>query len=400
MRFSLVLTLAATACILATTISGTIADHLPDNKSFNNKYGSVQSTRYLRSYETTNGRNDEERVVNVLDKVSNLAKSTKSYIDSKRITHWVNARKNGADVLNKLKLGDDATTALSSSKLEALIKYVSMYNEKFSDKQTVLGILTTRFGDDAVAKALVSARTDSHTQNPIFTAYLQQWLKASDAMDAMTSPKLNFFTRYMLHFNDKFPDDKITMIGVLTRRYGDDVVTRTLVNLKSKEDTMVFAKKLWADQQSSWLNSGKTIDDVFKILKLNDDVFWLFTAKKVQALDDYVKLYNRQKGGHEALVTALSKGYGGDSELVKVLEASKSYQSALVGETARFSVANLKTALFEHWWGQNVGPVNLVVKVFKNENGKHLPLEVITQYKEFYKRKMQIFPSEGQSFGP
>ncbi|OWZ18120.1 hypothetical protein PHMEG_0007844 [Phytophthora megakarya] len=54
----------------------------------------------------------------------------------------------------------------------------------------------------------------------------------------------------------------------------------------------------------------------------------------------------------------------------------------------------MRDALFEHWYTQNLDPVKLVAKIFKDENGKTLPRTVIVQYKTFYRRKAQIFPSE------
>ncbi|OWY99718.1 RxLR effector protein [Phytophthora megakarya] len=325
--------------------------------------------------------------------------ATKVRSETKKISSWVDNKKTGAYVLTKLKFGKDPAAVLGSSKLETLTKYVSEFNAKFPDEQTsVLSILTTRYGDDAVAKAMVAAHKDPTTPNALMTDHYTLWLKNSP-YDAVTSPLVKFFDEYVSHFNAKFPKDKSSVAEILTKRYGDDALTRALVTIRAGGTNTEgaintrMADKLWAEQHSAWLNSDKSIDDVFKLLHIGYKYdTWVDTAQKMQGLNAYVQLYNREKSGHDTFIKALSKGYGGDSELVLALQSARNveYAEAIGG----YAITKLQTELFGHWLNQHLDPMRLVVKVAKEEK-KRLPPNVLSQYKEYY-NKNSVFPSEAQ----
>ncbi|OWZ01004.1 RxLR effector protein, partial [Phytophthora megakarya] len=73
--FSIVL-LAVMACV-ATIISKTAAAYPPKVHSIADKYGSDLPTRFLRSYEMKDSRNNEERGIAVFDKVLRAMEATK-----------------------------------------------------------------------------------------------------------------------------------------------------------------------------------------------------------------------------------------------------------------------------------------------------------------------------------
>ncbi|KAF4046394.1 hypothetical protein GN244_ATG01229 [Phytophthora infestans] len=129
----------------------------------------------------------------------------------------------GVDVLSKLKLGDEASAALKSSKIEALTQYITMFNNKNPDKKiSLIGTLTARYGDDKVAKALVAVEKDG------------------------AAPKV-----------------------------------------------MELAKKLRADQLSAWLDGGKSVDDVFLLLKVHAYGPGALGSRKLDILDDYIVKVNK-----------------------------------------------------------------------------------------------------------
>ncbi|KAG2809188.1 hypothetical protein PC119_g19314 [Phytophthora cactorum] len=73
-------------------------------------------------------------------------------------------------------------------------------------------------------------------------------------------------------FNKESPDKTISLIGTLSARYGDDAVANALVSVEmrasSTPQVTALAKQLRAEQLSAWLDSGKSVDDVFELLKL------------------------------------------------------------------------------------------------------------------------------------
>ncbi|ETM39432.1 hypothetical protein L914_14421, partial [Phytophthora nicotianae] len=63
------------------------------------------------------------------------------------------------EILTKLKPDTGLKNALASPDLKALEKYVNELNTKTrNNKVSVIGIFTTHYGDDAVARALVTAQ--------------------------------------------------------------------------------------------------------------------------------------------------------------------------------------------------------------------------------------------------
>nr|QMU24894.1 PaRXLR70 [Phytophthora agathidicida] len=407
MRLYFIALLAATvlhACISAATTSKlTVADYPAVIHSLADNEIGVPPTRMLRSYEATDV-SDEERAGNVLDKVVGAAKSG---IASTKIKYWSSKDQTPADVLKMLKLGDDAAAALENPKLKALTKSIASYNKKYPNRElSLVETLVAHYGDDAVAKALVSATKDSNTENVLLRADIRSWLK-DYAYWALRDSRLEFFTKYASHFNEKFPDNKVSLIGALTKRFGDIDVTTALASAKAQKDKAgVIAKQLWTEQQPAWLNSGKSVDDVFTLLKIRNDEYWGNAAKKLNALDDYVRLHNGGKSGGDTLVNAVSRGFGGEGEWAKAILTLMKRQDKLANTGGfvkanadafgQFTAKKMQTALFEHWWNQNLQPANVGIKFFKNEKNQILPKTVISLYNKFYERKMKIFPANAE----
>ncbi|KAG6953864.1 hypothetical protein JG687_00012155 [Phytophthora cactorum] len=122
-------------------------------------------------------------------------------------------------------------------------------------------------------------------------------------------------------FNKESPDKTISLIGTLSARYG-----------------------LRAEQLSAWLDSGKSVDDVFELLKLR--------------IDDYIAKFNAEKGGHETILKTFTRGLGGESNLVTFLEVAK----LELGTLGR--AMDLEKKLLRQWAHDNLEPVD-VMKLLK-----------------------------------
>ncbi|OWY93538.1 Avirulence (Avh) protein, partial [Phytophthora megakarya] len=78
------------------------------------------------------------------------------------------------------------------------------------------------------------------------------------------------WVKYMEAFNKRYPEEKTTMMETFTKAFGDDGVTKMLY--KSDSLTKDLATQMKSTQLKMWLDSGKTTDDVFKLLRLDNAV--------------------------------------------------------------------------------------------------------------------------------
>ncbi|KAF1789819.1 hypothetical protein GQ600_15216 [Phytophthora cactorum] len=143
-----------------------------------------------------------------------------------------------------------------------------------------------------------------------------------DVADALKNSKLGSLNKYIAMLNEKTPDKTITLIGTLSARYG-----------------------LRSQQLNAWLDNGKSVDDVFKLLKL--------------VLDDYIVKFNRENPGHETtLLKTLTKGFGGEGALVPILTAAKHDMRTVT------KAKELEKGLLRQWRHENLEPAS-VMKLLK-----------------------------------
>ncbi|KAG2786290.1 hypothetical protein Pcac1_g4574 [Phytophthora cactorum] len=174
--------------------------------------------------------------------------------------------------------------------------------------------------------------------------------------DALVSSKVESLKKYIAMFNQKNPDEAISLIGTFTARYGDDAVAKALVSAERRGGSKVaeLAKQLRAEQLSFWLDSGKSVDDVFKLLKLSSDGFKALGSRKLIILDDYIKKFYNAKHVQETMLQTLTKGFGGESSLVTILAIAQEYP-----RTKRLAEL-FEGELLRQWRGENAKPIRVM----------------------------------------
>ncbi|KAI9990525.1 hypothetical protein PInf_018079 [Phytophthora infestans] len=83
----------------------------------------------------------------------------------------------------------------------------------------------------------------------------------------LKNPMFNSWVKFVKAYDAKNPDK--TMIETLTSQFGDDLVSKMLAAVKSEEVTQNMAVKLESAQPEMWRSNGKSVDDVFELLKLS-----------------------------------------------------------------------------------------------------------------------------------
>ncbi|KAG6961870.1 hypothetical protein JG688_00008866 [Phytophthora aleatoria] len=178
-------------------------------------------------------------------------------------------------------------------------------------------------------------------------------LKASlqlgdDVVSALTHANLKKLDKYIAMFNKNNADEPISLVGILTLRYGDDAVEKLATQLRS-------------DQLTAWMKDGKTVDEVFNLLKLGDDGAEALANRKFTVLQDYIAKYNTEKNGHVTLLQTFTKGFDGESNLVTVLAAAKRDQR--IAPLAR----KLEKELLGQWRQETLEPEK-VMKLLRLDN--------------------------------
>ncbi|KAG6615993.1 putative secreted RxLR effector protein [Phytophthora cinnamomi] len=305
-----------------------------------------------------------------------------------QLAGWLKNDKSVVDVFKLLNLGDDGYQALTSQKLDVLDDYITLFNRKKLAEKTLLATLSTGFGGERkLAKLLITAKEDITTRgralelqselfNKWFARKLQpdeilQGLKLGDnVQEALNDINLQTLINYISFVNKKNPANEVSLIGTLTAHYGDAIVLKALIAAKGVHSTKDIATVLQLQQLEGWLTSGKSVDDVYALLKFPEDDLAVFVSPELGVLEDYIKLFNRQKSGDETVVKALAVGFGGDDQLAMALEDARRYP------LLNAKVTQLQKAQFARWKDEGIDSTNILAKVFKvGETEGTTPLE-------------------------
>ncbi|KAG3083686.1 hypothetical protein PI125_g19691 [Phytophthora idaei] len=185
--------------------------------------------------------------------------------------------------------------------------------------------------------------------------------------DTLTSSKLQHLAKSVEQINSKniIKKKKVSVIGTLTAHYGDVGLAKALVTAENGATSQVFAGQIQAlrkDQLTRWLNGGNTADDIFKLLKIGDDGYSMVVSRKLEVLDDYVKLVNSNNSDKTSLINTLIKGFGGDDKVVELLRTAKTHPRPMAKAT------ELETSLLSMWAGDGQLPANVFqwLKLYDN----------------------------------
>ncbi|KAL4167806.1 hypothetical protein KRP22_013290 [Phytophthora ramorum] len=89
-------------------------------------------------------------------------------------------------------------------------------------------------------------------------------LKIDDPInDVLTNSKMNDLAKYISMYNKKNPNNQVSMVDVLSARYGGEAAVATMfVRAKQSEATTNLATKLQAEQVAGWLKK-KSLQTTF-----------------------------------------------------------------------------------------------------------------------------------------
>ncbi|KAH7487750.1 RxLR effector protein PSR2 [Phytophthora ramorum] len=148
-------------------------------------------------------------------------------------------------------------------------------------------------------------------------------------------------TRVTKNFKQNTERAQASMVSTLTSRFGDEALAVSLVTAKQNSKSRPIATDLENAQLQNWESAGKTGDDVFKLLKLNDKGEKLFESPMAATWLAYLTKLNK-KNPEEDMISSLKRVYD-DEALAKVITGAQNSASTVV-------LANtLERALMGKW---------------------------------------------------
>ncbi|KAI9982411.1 hypothetical protein PInf_008354 [Phytophthora infestans] len=272
-------------------------------------------------------------------------------------------------------LRHDDYLALASPKMEVLDDYMKLINRVTSGQETLLNVLTKGFGgEQTMAKLLLRGKEEPQTRElatALQNALLNKWVTDKfqpesvlkklkldrDLMNALSDPTRHTLTSYIAVFNTRNPGKKASFIGTLSAHYGDEMVANVLIAASRNGNTRRMANQLRTEQLSDWLNNQKSADEVFSLLKLRADlpnIDGALASGKLKLLEDYIKLFNREKAGDETLLKTLTTGFDGESNLAKAL------LTAEINPHSNKMVVKLQGELLNQWLLKGLKPESVL----------------------------------------
>ncbi|KAG3100395.1 hypothetical protein PI124_g14929 [Phytophthora idaei] len=209
--------------------------------------------------------------------------------------------------------------------------------------------------------------------------YVFKKLKLNGGLDkVITNPKLHIYAAFIDRYNNQNPTKKLTVLGMFTKTYGDDAVIKLLGTENNIATTGHFTSRLRTELATSWVDTGKTAEDTFTLLKLDKTAYKIFTAPPMHkgttnpALDLYVAYVcqfnehaKKTKKKKIGLLDMFSKTYG-DNGVAKMVE-----MGVRVPTTQKVS-SNLRRQLLRKWEINEQSPEDVFKLLKLDEAGNDL----------------------------
>ncbi|KAF4027525.1 hypothetical protein GN244_ATG20859 [Phytophthora infestans] len=270
--------------------------------------------------------NDEEALAHMLiaAKDDSLTSSVARDLENALLTTWLRDGKTTDDVAKLLGLNaDKGESFLRNAALPTWLSYVRRSNK---DPNEVLFLeLQSRFSDAKLARVLVAASRDGNVKISVTALQklqLSNWLGRKNTADdifrhlglskegekLLESSMFNTWVSYVKLVDDTNVDALV--FSVMKKHYSDEILEKMIVQAKTMSSTRTVASNLEAEM---WRSQGRTADDIFKFLRLDEAGDDLFEATTIDTWISYVEKLNKyekhpQKTLH-AKIQAAMKGH-------------------------------------------------------------------------------------------
>ncbi|KAE9169554.1 hypothetical protein PF005_g27920 [Phytophthora fragariae] len=169
--------------------------------------------------------------------------------------------------------------------------------DKMNPDEAMFSVLKTRYGDEVLTDMLITSRksgTARYGVSGLEEVLLKTWLEGKNP-------------------------DKL-MLSVLKTRYNDDRLQSMIITAQKVPQTKPFAARM---QEQFWISQDKTADDIFKLVKLDQEGENLFNSGELSTWVSYVAKLNKfdDRPDEFAVISYLQERFG-DMELAKMFPAA------------------------------------------------------------------------------
>ncbi|CAI5719396.1 unnamed protein product [Hyaloperonospora brassicae] len=218
------------------------------------------------------------------------------------LTKWKNEKLSAQDIVDRLKL-TETIDDLVSPKLATFLKHIASISgdaKDPADEITLLQMSTNRFGDEAVAVALVRARGDAFLKSHV--------------------DKLEIRLVEIWLADGKLPEDVFAMISCYG---GEHVLAQVLVWAMAYEGSSKQTLKLERQLLSNWKNEKLKPNDIVRRLRMTDDVKGSAIPKLVMFMKYIATSYRKRWKLMRTLPEMFTERLGDEDMMGALVLASK-----------------------------------------------------------------------------
>ncbi|KAL4166329.1 hypothetical protein KRP22_013592 [Phytophthora ramorum] len=336
---------------------------------------------------------DDEALAKMIAGAKNSASTTATAtkLEQVQLNKWMSEGKTADDIFALLKLNNEEGKLLQSPMLRTWISYVDLQGKNPYDM--ILVKLSTHYDEAGLAKMLTTAKQDGTAYSivrKLEEVQLKNWLSDGKTADdvfkllqlnkdgdtVFASSVWSVWSSYLTKLDKENADE--LMFVVLKKHYGDEGVAK-MVSVANKEaSTKNIGRKL---EEELWRSQGKDGDDIFKLLKLDEEGQKFFESPVLSTWISYVTKLNKFNKQNPGAISQLEKRFGGDIELARMIGFAK--QQATNAGTEKV-ITQLQNLQFKHWLAAGMTPERVSAKMlltpFDTRNTK-----VVLDFYDFYK---------------
>ncbi|OWZ11716.1 Avirulence (Avh) protein [Phytophthora megakarya] len=264
-------------------------------------------------------------------------------LQTEQLQYWVNTRKDPNKVFHLFKLDNAQDKLFRIPDFTIWMKYVDDFNAKHPEAPTsMFPTLMKYYRDKDIFKMIEDAKNTEGTRaiaTKLETERLKSWLLSKKSPDKvlidmglgqatdelLANPLFDTWVKYMNAYKAIFSDTESALISRFTQTFGDADATMIVQAMKSNDMTRNIATQLESAQLRMWMNSGKSTDEVFNLLTLNEAFYPFPNQVLLKTWVAYLNFFiNENPRNTVALFSALESRFR-DRPLNKIINIATQY---------------------------------------------------------------------------